>query len=98
MIQFAAYMGFKEIYLIGVDCNYSAGNDVITEKSYFNPRLFNNNRSYAPPEVDTNLLAYARAREVCDKRGIKIYNATRGGKLEAFERADLDSVLDIKKQ
>lgn len=98
MIQFAAYMGFKEIYLIGVDCNYSAGNDVITEKSYFNPRLFNNNRSYAPPEVDTNLLAYARAREVCDKRGIKIYNATRGGKLEVFERADLDSVLDIKKQ
>jgi hypothetical protein len=94
MIQFAAYMGFKEIYLIGVDCNYSSGNSVITQDSYFDSRLFNSSRSYAAPEVDTNLLAYARAREVCDMQGVKIYNATRGGKLEIFERADLDKVLD----
>ena len=97
MIQFAAYMGFKEIYLIGVDCNYSGGNSVITQESYFDPRLFNNKRSYAAPEVDTNLLAYARAKEVCDKQGIKIYNATRGGKLEIFERADLDKILNNPK-
>lgn len=97
MIQFAAYMGFKEIYLIGVDCNYSPGNDVITKESYFDTRLFNSARSYAAPEVDTNLLAYARAKEVCDKRGITIYNATRGGKLEIFERADLDTVLNNNK-
>ncbi len=93
MIQFAAYMGFKEIYLIGVDCNYSQNNEVITEKSYFDARLFNSQRSYAAPEVDTNKLAYARAREVCEANGIKIYNATRGGKLEIFERADLDKIL-----
>ena len=97
MIQFAAYMGFKEIYLIGVDCNYSSGNSVITQESYFDPRLFNSGRSYAAPEVDTNLLAYARAREVCDKQGVKIYNATRGGKLEVFERADLDDILNNPK-
>ena len=97
MIQFAAYMGFKEIYLIGVDCNYSSGNSVITQESYFDPRLFNNKRSYAAPEVDTNLLAYARAKEVCYKQGIKIYNATRGGKLEIFERADLDKILNNPK-
>ena len=93
MIQFAAYMGFKEIYLIGVDCNYSSNNNVINEESYFDPRLFNSKRSYAAPEVDTNLLAYTRAREVCDKQGVKIYNATRGGKLEVFERANLDDIL-----
>ena len=93
MMQFAAYMGFKEIYLIGVDCNYSAGNSVITADSYFNPKLFNGSRSYAAPEIDTNLLAYACARNVCDKLGIKVYNATRGGKLELFERANLDAVL-----
>ena len=96
MIQFAAYMGFKEIYLIGVDCNYSAKEDIITKESYFDPRMYNSSRSYAAPEVDTNLKAYARARQVCDKAGIKIYNATRGGKLEIFERADLDAVLEQK--
>ncbi|MBR5593269.1 MAG: DUF115 domain-containing protein [Bacteroidaceae bacterium] len=93
MIQFAAYMGFKEIYLIGVDCNYSSNNSVINKESYFDPRLFNSKRSYAAPEVNTNLLAYARAREVCDRKGVKIYNATRGGKLEIFERANLDDIL-----
>ena len=91
-------MGFKEIYLIGVDCNYSPGNSVITQESYFDPRLYNSKRAYAAPEVDTNLQAYARAKEVCEHRGIKIYNATRGGKLEIFERADIDNVLNNKKQ
>lgn len=93
MIQFAAYMGFKEIYLIGVDCNYSTGNTTISADSYFDKRLFNSSRSYAPPEVDTNLLAFARAKEVCDLYGVKIYNATRGGKLEIFPRANFDELF-----
>jgi len=93
MIQFAAYMGFKEIYLIGVDCNYSKDNSVITADSYFDKRLFNASRPYAAPEVDTNLLAFARAKEVCDKKGVNIYNATRGGKLEIFPRVDFDSLF-----
>jgi hypothetical protein len=93
MIQFAAYMGFKEIYLIGVDCNYSKDNSSISADSYFDKRLFNSGRQYAAPEVDTNLLAFARAKEVCDKESIHIYNATRGGKLEIFPRVDLDSLF-----
>lgn len=93
MIQFAAYMGFSEIYLIGVDCNYSAANEKITADSYFDKRLFNSNRQYAAPEVDTNLLAFARAQEICKPRGINIYNATRGGKLEIFPRVSLDNIL-----
>lgn len=96
MIQFAAYMGFKEIYLIGVDCNYSKDNCVITADSYFDKRLFNASRAYAAPEVDTNLLAFARAKEVCDKKGVRIYNATRGGKLEIFPRVDFDSLFEKK--
>jgi hypothetical protein len=93
MIQFAAYMGFKEIYLIGVDCNYSKDNSTISADSYFDKRLFNSGRQYAAPEVDTNLLAFARAKEVCDNESIHIYNATRGGKLEIFPRVDLDSLF-----
>lgn len=93
MIQFAAYMGFKEIYLIGVDCNYSAANDVITADSYFDKRLFNAGRAYAAPEVDTNIRAFARAKEVCDAAGVKILNASRGGKLSVFQRIDFDSLF-----
>ena len=28
-----------------------------------------------------------------NQHGIKIYNATRGGKLEVFERVDIDEIL-----
>jgi hypothetical protein len=37
--------------------------------------------------------AYKNARDYCDTHGIQIYNATRGGKLEVFERVALEDVL-----
>ena len=37
--------------------------------------------------------AFEVAREYCDKNGIEIYNATRGGYLEAFKRIDFDEAL-----
>ncbi len=40
------------------------------------------------------LAAYTEAKRYADTHGIKIYNATRGGKLEVFERVDFDSLFD----
>ena len=40
-----------------------------------------------------NLLAYQSAKKYADAHGIKIYNATRGGNLEVFERVDFDSLF-----
>ena len=37
---------------------------------------------------------YMSARQYAETHGIKIYNATRGGKLELFERVELDKILD----
>ncbi|MFD4703697.1 6-hydroxymethylpterin diphosphokinase MptE-like protein [Gottfriedia sp. NPDC058432] len=86
MIQIAVYMGFKEIYLIGVDCNYPSN-------------LNHHFREYQG--VDSTFLtagermvvAYKEAKMFADKNNIKIYNATRGGMLELFERVNLDEVL-----
>lgn len=38
-------------------------------------------------------LAYLSAKKYAEEHGIKIYNATRGGKLEVFERVDFDSLF-----
>ena len=84
LIQIAIYMGFKKIYLIGCDCNYSG------EKSHFvdyGVEIVDN------PENDM-ITAYKVAKEYADEHGIKIYNATRGGKLEVFERVDFDSLFE----
>ena len=37
--------------------------------------------------------AYISAKRYADEHDIKIYNTTRGGKLEVFERLEFDKVL-----
>jgi hypothetical protein len=51
------------------------------------------NKDYYPPSLDNQFLAYSAAKKFADENGIKIYNATRGGKLEVFERVDFDSLF-----
>lgn len=91
-IQFAAYAGFSEIYLIGCDHNYAApqagaaGNHFI--KNYQEKKL--NTPAYQKEKVE---LAYRAARRYCDSHGIHIYNATRGGKLEVFDRVDFGDLF-----
>lgn len=96
-IQLAAYMGFKEIYLLGIDHNYSKkmdskGNLVIDNsiKDYFGDLPSND---YSIQNIETSTAAYEAAREYCENNNIIIKNLTRGGKLEVFERSDLETVL-----
>ena len=100
MIQIAAYLGFKEIYLIGMDHTYAnETNDKgkIIKKNNIKSHVFKDEK---PQEVVANISymedAYKSAKNYCDKNGIKIYNATIGGKLEVFERIDFWSLF--KKQ
>jgi hypothetical protein len=93
MLQIAAYMGFSEIYLIGVDCNYAQ------------PKMYSDNVTYVDfkkkwdqarlqKQGNQMLPQYEIAREYADAHGFKIYNATRGGQLEAFERVDFDTLFE----
>lgn len=93
MLQIAVYMGFKEIYLVGADCDY------LQDKKYF---MNDKNRGeekhftkkFYEKNTDKFILAYQVAKQYADANGIEIFNATRGGKLEVFPRVDLDSVLN----
>ena len=93
MMQFAAYMGFTEIYLMGIDCSYSINNGGVTNDSYFDKKMFDPNKPHNLPEVHTFLLAFEQARKTCEPQGIHIYNAARGGKLEIFPRVDFDTLF-----
>lgn len=89
-IQIACYMGFKEIYLVGVDCNYAKGS--------LNNYLYKcNEKDNLNHNENGMIMAYESAKKYADEHGIKIYNATRGGMLEVFERVDFDSLFDGEK-
>ncbi len=99
-IQMAVHMGFTEIYLLGVDHNYSIeidddGNIVKNDnsvKSYFDDALVSMNDINLPKIVEMTR-AYISAEKHSNNNGYRIYNATRGGKLEVFERVDFDNLF-----
>lgn len=90
-MQFAVYAGFSEIYLIGCDHNYPDAKHS-SDNNHFVKDYDGKSKAghYYKERVE---LAFLAAKRYADAHGIKIYNATRGGKLEIFERADFDSLF-----
>ena len=91
-IHLAVYLGFAEIYLLGVDFNYTK--NVYDPQNHFEGCDTPQNRirlNTVYPE--RTLLAYQAANKYCKEHEIKICNATRGGKLEEFERVNFDSLF-----
>lgn len=90
-IDLAIHLGCNEIYLIGCDCNYNG-----PKKYFVQPAVEN----FSPNEIQSFLqqkammTGYRFMDEETKKRGIKIYNATRGGMLEEFERVNFDSLFN----
>lgn len=95
-MQVAAYMGFTEIYLLGVDYNFS--NNYKDVSNHFSPKYYNKDSKTNSFNKEETLQAYLKAKQYAETHGIKIYNATRGGKLEVFERVDFDSLFEKGEQ
>ena len=98
--QLAAYMGFSEINLIGVDHHFrtsvnNKGEIVIDDKvkDYFTDKYNEDKDKLYIPNTEKSTLTYVAMKRHCDQRGIRVYNATRGGKLEVFPRVEFDSLF-----
>jgi len=106
-MQLAFYLGFAEIYLVGVDASYEIpktlertdhyGVSVLDmpgdDPNHFHPDYFGKGYRWHDPQVDKMIAAYEEARRVTEARGVKIRNATIGGKLEVFERVAYESLF-----
>lgn len=99
--QMAAYMGFSEIYFIGVDHHFrisrnNAGEIVVDNsvKDYFSEKYNEDKDKLYIPNTEKSTLTYVAMKDHCEKRGIRVFNATRGGKLEVFQRVDFDRLFE----
>lgn len=100
-LQLAYFMGFKHVYLLGVDFDYSLGrknSDTIVHQDgdpsdHFTPAYFVPGEQRYAPQVERAQRAMRCARRFYETNGRKILNATRGGKLEVFERVSLEEAL-----
>ncbi|MBE9585350.1 DUF115 domain-containing protein [Mucilaginibacter sp. JRF] len=104
-IQVAAYLGFSDIYLIGVDMSFA---DQKVKKmnsrnweadehdpNHFDPRYFGKGRKYHNPTVHEMIEKFEMGREFYTPRGVRIHNAGVGGKLEVFPRVDFTSLFNF---
>lgn len=91
-MQIAMFLGFKDIYLLGVDFSYMKGkkNHFIDQ---FEPDDIFDGMTLQNKIQEISYVAFCKAREYADKKGIRIYNATRGGYLEVFERVVFDQLF-----
>lgn len=92
-LQLAMYEGFEEIYLLGCDCSYfKTGIQHFNEPETMQIRRYNVIDD-AVQMLKYHINAYQKIKEYAENRGIKIYNATRGGYLEVFERTNFDALF-----
>lgn len=92
-LQFAAYMGFKEIYLVGMDHEYA--DEMTDSNSHFQGYFEEKEKNLKFPmyEKEKVELSFQAAGIYANQHDIKIYNATSGGKLEVFDRVDFDELF-----
>lgn len=100
IIQLAFFMDFKEIYLIGMDFNFkepTTTQDGILvyegETNHFHKQYRKPGEMWHKPRLHEQAEAFQTALEKANSTGRKIFNATRGGKLNIFPRKDFDSLF-----
>ncbi len=102
-LQMAHYMGLRDVVLYGIDYSFSMklqrdprfpfpvsfddGNHFITS--------YRSAKPWCPPTWRDISAGFLNARVAFDTTGGRVRNATRGGKLETFERVDFDTLLAL---
>jgi hypothetical protein len=98
-LQIAYFMGFKEVYLIGVDHNFTVKGmpnekQLLTgpDLNHFDPDYFGG-QEWHLPDLYKSEQAYRMARTfyLQDKR--EIFDATVGGKLDIFKKISYEEAL-----
>lgn len=88
-LPIAYYMGFKEVYLLGADCDFTGKKHHFDGFKATKDILPNyNDRYWAETFKEFEIL-----KEGFEENGRKIYNSTIGGKLEVFERKKIEDVI-----
>jgi len=85
-LQMAYYMGFKTVYLLGCDCDYSG-------LHRFDGLKTECLGGGAIGEWSKVFTSYEICKKIYEENGREIINCTVGGKLEIFPRAKLEEII-----
>lgn len=102
-LQLAYFLGFKEIYLIGLDHSYTVkqsgdsiklNSEQLNSDNYIHPSYMEKGKLMYSPNVERMEMGYVKANEILKQNNVKVFNATVGGNLEVFDRVDYSKLFD----
>lgn len=100
MLQVAVWLGYKEIYLLGMDLGFANTIDVegnISSKGQYNymASFLRRDEDIVGTYYEDRIIAgYESAKNYMNKsKRFIIYNSTNGGFLEVFERKSLEDII-----
>lgn len=100
-MQLAFHMGFHEVVLIGVDHSFAATGKphaLVTstnaDADHFDPGYFGPGVRWQLPDLETSEVAYRLAKHHFERAGRRIVDATVGGKLAVFPKADYSEMVE----
>jgi hypothetical protein len=98
-LQLAFHMGFQQVVLLGVDHNFSTqGRPNVTvvsevpDRDHFSPDYFGRGFRWQLPDLVASERAYGLARQAYEADGRQVVDATVGGRLTVFPKADFESL------
>jgi hypothetical protein len=101
-LQFAKYMGFTEVYMIGMDFHFtlpdnsSVNQETLVstgECNHFHPEYRKAGETWSFPDLESQKQFFDyTAKYVCNDN-FKVFNASRFSKLDSFPRVDFDSLF-----
>ena len=102
-LQLAAHLGCTTVVLLGFDHSYVVPEEELAghvihstrqDVNHVHPDYFGPGYRWHDPDLARMEVAYRCARAALERRGVTVLNATAGGRLEIFERAELSEIVD----
>ncbi len=100
-LQIAYYMGFKSVYIVGMDHRFTQhvpgrenkestidGDDV----DHFHPAYFGHGQAWDFPDLKNSEVSYQSARQAYEDDDRRIFDCTIDGACEVFEKLDVSSI------
>jgi hypothetical protein len=99
-LQLARHLGLNPVYLIGCDHYYNEPSDAKelvpiadSGNNHFAPDYRQPGELVNPAPIANMTKSFEVAQVYCDMSDFRIFNATRGGFLEAFPRCEFDDLV-----
>jgi hypothetical protein len=99
-LQFAYYMGANPVILVGVDHSFTFSGESHSyqlrkgpDVNHFDPNYFQENSLWGTPNLEASERGYRKAKDVFERQGRRIVDATVGGQLDIFEKISVESFI-----